>query len=91
VEFNSPKYTDGTVRYDKHAFLTNTGEPTSIDEAISDKNWKAAMDLEFDALAKNKTWHLVPPMKGRNIIGCKWFTRSNENRMEVWIDTKQGW
>jgi hypothetical protein len=72
VEFNSPKYTDGTVRYDKHAFLTNTGEPTSIDEAISDKNWKAAMDLEFDALVKNKTWHLVPPMKGRNIIGCKW-------------------
>jgi hypothetical protein len=70
---NHPKvYTDGTVRYDKHAFLTNTGDPTSIDEAIGDKNWKATMDLEFDALMKNKTWHLVPPMRGRNIIGCKW-------------------
>lgn len=30
------------------------------------------MELEHDALMKNKTWHLVPPQKGRNIIGCKW-------------------
>jgi hypothetical protein len=43
-----------------------------IDEAITDKNWKATMHLEFEALIKNKTWHLVPPMKGRNIVGCKW-------------------
>jgi hypothetical protein len=64
-------YTDGTIRYDKLSFLTNTGEPTSIDEAIGDKNWKAAMDLELDALMKNKTWHLVLPMKGGNIVGCK--------------------
>jgi hypothetical protein len=21
---------------------------------------------------KNKTWHLGPPQKGRNVIGCKW-------------------
>jgi hypothetical protein len=26
----------------------------------------------YDALMQNSTWHLVPPMKGRNIIGCKW-------------------
>jgi len=30
------------------------------------------MDAEYDALMKNKTWHLVPPQKGRNIIDCKW-------------------
>jgi hypothetical protein len=30
------------------------------------------MDLEYDALMKNKTWHLVPLMKGRNVVGCKW-------------------
>jgi hypothetical protein len=60
------------VRYDKYAFITNADEPTSVDEAITDKNWKVAMDLEFDAFMKNKTWHLVPPMKGRNIVGCKW-------------------
>lgn len=30
------------------------------------------MDSEYAALVKNKTWHLVPPQRGKNIIGCKW-------------------
>jgi hypothetical protein len=41
------------------------GEPTSVDEALSDRRWVAAMDNEFQALHKNKTWHLVPPPKGK--------------------------
>jgi hypothetical protein len=63
--------TDGRVRYGKHGFLTHSGEPYSIDDALVDKNWKIAMDSEYDALMKNKTWHRVPPMKGRNVVGCK--------------------
>jgi hypothetical protein len=65
-------YTDGTVRYGKHGFLTHSGEPYSIDDALVDKNWKIAMDSKCDALMKNKTWHLIPLMKGRNVVGCKW-------------------
>jgi hypothetical protein len=30
------------------------------------------MDLEYTALMNNKTWQLVPPTKGTNVIGCKW-------------------
>jgi histone deacetylase 1/2 len=30
------------------------------------------METEYSALMNNKTWHLVPPQKGRNVIGCKW-------------------
>ena len=30
------------------------------------------MDAEFLALQRNKTWHFVPPEKGRNVIDCKW-------------------
>jgi hypothetical protein len=26
----------------------------------------------YDALIKNKTWHLVPSSRGQNIIDCKW-------------------
>jgi hypothetical protein len=64
-------YTDGTIRYGKHGFLTQSGEPYSVDDALADTNWKNAMDLEYGALMKNKSWHLVSPMKGRNVVGCK--------------------
>jgi histone deacetylase 1/2 len=30
------------------------------------------MDNEISALMKNKTWHLVPPPRGGNLIDCKW-------------------
>lgn len=30
------------------------------------------MDVEYNALMKNKTWHLVPKRKGINIVDCKW-------------------
>ncbi len=64
-------YTDGTVKY-RTTFLTVTGEPENLDDALKDNNWKKAMDAEFMALQNNKTWHLVPPQKGRNVIDCKW-------------------
>jgi hypothetical protein len=62
-------YTDGAILY---GMLTITGEPSSLTEALSDANWKKAMDHEFDALVKNKIWHLVPLQKGTNVIDCKW-------------------
>jgi hypothetical protein len=65
-------YTDDIVRYGKYGFLTSSGEPHSLDDALANSNWKNAMNLEYDALMKNKTWHLVPPMKDKNVVGCKW-------------------
>ena len=64
-------YTDGTIKY-KNSWFTESGEPTTDIEALKDKNWKLAMDAEYEALVKNKTWHLVPPQRGKNVIGCKW-------------------
>jgi hypothetical protein len=74
-------YTDGTIRY---GFFTSSGEPQNINESLGDKNWKNAMDLEYSALMKSKTWHLVPPRRGTNIIDCKWVYK----QMEVWIDIR---
>jgi histone deacetylase 1/2 len=66
---HKPKqYIDGMIRYG----LAATTEPTSVDNALVDENWKKAMDVEYDALMKNKTWHLVPPNYGHNIIDCRW-------------------
>jgi histone deacetylase 1/2 len=47
-------------------------EPTTVVEAFGDEKWVSAMNNEYDALMHNKTWRLVPPPKGKNIIGCKW-------------------
>lgn len=47
-------------------------EPTTLHDALSNKNWKLAMDSEFAALFKNKAWLLVPPQQGKNVIDCKW-------------------
>jgi hypothetical protein len=62
-------YTNGTVKY---GCFSSTGEPQNLVEALEDKNWKGAMKIEYDALINNRTWHLVPPQKGTNVIGCKW-------------------
>jgi hypothetical protein len=67
---HKPKiYTDGTVSI---GLFTSSGEPHNHQEALGDSRWKSAMDLEYDALMKNQTWHLVPPMRGANIINCRW-------------------
>jgi len=65
------QYTDGTVRWG----LTSTvepDEPTTVKAALRDDRWVTAMDNEYDALMKNRTWHLVPTPKHKNVIGCKW-------------------
>jgi hypothetical protein len=55
-------YKDGTIHY---GMLTTSGEPTNLEDALSDGNWKQAMDTEFNALMKNETWHLVPPQRNK--------------------------
>ena len=63
------QFTDGTVRY---GLLSEVAEPSSFRDALNSPKWKAAMFLEFDALMKNRTWHLVAPQHGQNVIDCKW-------------------
>jgi hypothetical protein len=52
--------------------LALTDEPLNLIEDLNDNNWKKAIDIEFDSLEKNRTWHLVPPQKGINVIDYKW-------------------
>jgi histone deacetylase 1/2 len=55
--------------------LSSTGEPLNLTEAMSDSKWRQAMEEEYNALIENKTWHLVPPSKNKNLIDCKWVYR----------------
>ena len=63
------------------AFMTthNSLEPSSVDEVLSDPKWKAAMQLEYGALIRNKTWNLVPMDPNYKLVGCKWVFRTKYN------------
>jgi histone deacetylase 1/2 len=61
------EYKDGTVRW---LLTAATDEPTDLQSALADPNWKGAMDEEYDALMRNRTWRLVPPREGKNVIDC---------------------
>ncbi|UYV61519.1 hypothetical protein LAZ67_1005132 [Cordylochernes scorpioides] len=53
-------------------------DPKDAEEALSGKDsyfWRKAMKEEFDSLIENKTWELVDPPKGQNVIGSKWLFR----------------
>jgi len=52
--------------------LPSSVEPTSVTQALTDPQWRAAMSSELTALMRHDTWHLVSPPKDCNIIGCKW-------------------
>ncbi|KAL5555018.1 hypothetical protein UlMin_037254 [Ulmus minor] len=46
--------------------------PNSVQEALADKRWKAAMDEEMKSLQKNETWELVDRPAGKKPDGCRW-------------------
>ena len=78
--------TDGTIPY---GMLCISGEPTRLSDALGDPKWKRAMDEEYDALMNNKTWHLVPSQRGKNIIDCKWVYRI-KRKADASIDRYNG-
>ena len=46
--------------------------PRSVCDALRDPNWVSAMQEEFEALQRNRTWQLVPCPRHGNVITGKW-------------------
>ena len=46
--------------------------PNSVQEALADPRWKAAMNEEMKSLQKNETWELVDRPPGKKPVGCRW-------------------
>jgi len=44
-------------------------EARSLNEAMQDAGWRAAMEEEYHALLEHDTWELVPAPSGKHLIG----------------------
>nr|GEY99218.1 copia protein [Tanacetum cinerariifolium] len=55
--------------------VTPSPLPTNPKMALSDPNWKYAINDEFNALFENKTWELVPCKPNMHIIRSMWIFR----------------
>jgi transposase InsO family protein len=54
------------------ALMVQDREPETAEEALKDREWRQAMQQEFDSLIENKTWNLVPLPPGRRPITGRW-------------------
>ena len=52
--------------------LLGVEEPNSFDQAAVDRAWQKAMEVEINAIERNKTWKLVELPTGHKAIGVKW-------------------
>ncbi|WJZ98241.1 hypothetical protein VitviT2T_016781 [Vitis vinifera] len=46
--------------------------PNSVQEALADPRWKAAMNEKMKSLQKNETWERVECPPGKKPVGCRW-------------------
>lgn len=53
--------------------------PINIVSVLRNRNWKDAMEAEFEALQKNGTWELITPANGIKIIDNKWIYKVKHN------------
>lgn len=55
-------------------------EPHSVSKALTQPEWKTAMQLEYDAILHNNTWTLVPHTSDIQSITTKWLFRVKYNK-----------
>ncbi|RVW20346.1 Retrovirus-related Pol polyprotein from transposon TNT 1-94 [Vitis vinifera] len=67
--FNTPQQ-NGVAKRKKLALVKAI--PNSMQEALVDPRWKAAMNEEMKSLQKNETWELVECPPGKKPVGCCW-------------------
>ena len=67
---------DGIFKPNPKYALTGTSPvsavPQSVRVALRDPHWRDAMQQEFDALLRNKTWTLVPRPPDARVLSGKW-------------------
>ncbi|XP_059310326.1 uncharacterized mitochondrial protein AtMg00820-like [Lycium ferocissimum] len=64
--------------FNLHNTVVKSPLPRNPLAALRDPNWTMAMNDEFDALVRNKTWDLVPRPPNVNVIHSMWIFTHKE-------------
>jgi hypothetical protein len=56
--------------------VSNIHDPKTFEEALGHPDWDTTMNEEYLSLMVNDTWDIVPLLKGRKIVRCKWVYRN---------------
>ena len=51
-------------------------EPATLEDALAQPQWYAAMKSEMNSIQKNDAWDLVPAPTGHKVIGTKWIWKT---------------
>jgi hypothetical protein len=52
--------------------VSNIHDPKAFEEALGHPDWDTTMNEEYLSLMVNDTWDIVPLLKGRKFVRCKW-------------------
>ncbi|KAI3669130.1 hypothetical protein L6452_40354 [Arctium lappa] len=69
------------------SFLSSL-EPKKASEALRDPFWISAMQDELLQFEGNKVWRLIPPPKGKTVIGTKWVFKNKKDEAGVVVRNK---
>jgi hypothetical protein len=64
------------------------GEPCSFAEAEGDTTWRAAMQLEMDAVERNWTWELTDLPTSHRVVTLKWVYKLKKDEVGAVIKHK---
>jgi hypothetical protein len=76
------------------AQVSETRDQKTFVESSGHPDWDATMNEEYRFLIANDTWDLVPLLKGRKLVKCKWVYRTkyasdgSVERHNVWLVAK---
>lgn len=78
-----PRDKGGKVKKSLFCLYTSCSDPQTVEEALSSsqaKEWKNAMDEEFNSLMKNGTWELVDLPSGKMALPNKWVFKAKTDQ-----------
>ncbi|RVX05780.1 Retrovirus-related Pol polyprotein from transposon TNT 1-94 [Vitis vinifera] len=66
---NREEFSEEEVEHNNLILFTSTIDSTTFEEVVQSSKWRAAIDLEIEAIERNETWELAYLPKGMKKIG----------------------